>query len=352
MTSTWNFPGEGGGISGADKDAVILSICAGQYGGIKTLPNGTVAIHQNTQPASVLRQGGPTMALLVGSSLWGVLWWPLRHFNAAGLRGAWLILAVYLLLAIPAGLWSWHRRHELRQHGRTLVGLLLLGGWTNVAFMLALVHGEVIRILLLFYLSPVWAIFAARIFLKEAIGWRGGLAALLAVSGSALVVSNGQGFSLADLDTNDLLAISSGLAFALSNVILRADTALGDVHRATAVWWGCVLIALPFAFFQYLPALPLPEYGYLLAFSWLWIAGATVAVQFGVARMPVSVSAVIMPFEVIVGALSAWWLAGEAPTLLELFGGILILLAALLQITRSQGHPILLGGVEMEKGEL
>ena len=319
---------------------------------LKLCQNGTVAIHQNTPPASALRQGGPTIALLVGSSLWGVLWWPLRHFNAAGLRGAWLIFAVYLLLAIPAGLWSWRRRHELRQHGRTLVGLLLLGGWTNVAFMLALVHGEVIRILLLFYLSPVWAIFAARIFLKEAIGWRGGLAALLAVGGSALVVSNGQGVSLADLDTNDLLAISSGLAFALSNVILRADTVLGDVHRATAVWWGCVLIALPFAFFQYLPALPLPEYGYLLAFSWLWIAGATVAVQFGVARMPVSVSAVIMPFEVIVGALSAWWLAGEAPTLLELFGGTLILAAALLQITRSQGHPILLGGVEMEKGEL
>ena len=256
------------------------------------------------------------------------------------------------MLALPAGLWSWNRRHELRQHGRTLVGLFLLGGWTNVAFMLALVHGEVVRILLLFYLSPVWAIFSARIFLKEAIGWRGVLAALLAVAGSALVVSNGRGFSFADLDMNDLLAISSSLAFALSNVILRADTSLGDVHRATAVWWGCVLLALPFALFQRLPALPLPEYGYLVAFSWLWIAGATVAVQFGVARMPVSVSAVIMPFEVIVGALSAWWLAGEAPTLLESFGGILILTAALLQITRSQGHPVLLGGVEMEKGEL
>lgn len=67
--------------------------------------------------------------------------------------------------------------------------------------------------------------------------------------------------------------------------------------------------------------------------------------------MPVSVSAVIMPFEVIVGALSAWWLAGENPGLLELLGGILILAAALLQITRSQQHPVSLGGVEMEKGE-
>lgn len=282
----------------------------------------------------------PIIALLVGSSLWGVLWWPLRYFDAAGLRGAWLIFAIYLLLALPAGVWSWRRRRELRRHGGSLVGLFLLGGWTNVAFMLALVHGEVIRVLLLFYLSPVWAIFAARIFLREAIGWRGALAVSLAVGGAVLVVSHGQGFSFADLDMDDLLAMSSGLAFALSNVVLRADTVLGDLHRATAVWWGCALIALPFALFQPVPVLPLPEYGGLLAFSWLWIAGATVAVQFGVARMPVGTSAVIMPFEVIVGALSAWWLAGEMPTLLEWFGGVLILAAALLQITRSRGRPI------------
>ncbi|XRI68463.1 DMT family transporter [Acidithiobacillus ferrianus] len=282
----------------------------------------------------------PIIALLVGSSLWGVLWWPLRYFDAAGLRGAWLIFAIYLLLALPAGVWSWRRRCELRRHGGSLVGLFLLGGWTNVAFMLALVHGEVIRVLLLFYLSPVWAIFAARIFLREAIGWRGALAVSLAVGGAVLVVSHGQGFSFADLDMDDLLAMSSGLAFALSNVVLRADTVLGDLHRATAVWWGCALIALPFALFQPVPVLPLPEYGGLLAFSWLWIAGATVAVQFGVARMPVGTSAVIMPFEVIVGALSAWWLAGEMPTLLEWFGGVLILAAALLQITRNRGRPI------------
>ncbi len=282
----------------------------------------------------------PIIALLVGSSLWGVLWWPLRYFDAAGLRGAWLIFAIYLLLALPAGVWSWRRRCELRRHGGSLVGLFLLGGWTNVAFMLALVHGEVIRVLLLFYLSPVWAIFAARIFLRETIGWRGALAVSLAVGGSVLVVSHGQGFSFADLDMDDLLAMSSGLAFALSNVVLRADTVLGDLHRATAVWWGCALIALPFALFQPVPVLPLPEYGGLFAFSWLWIAGATVAVQFGVARMPVGTSAVIMPFEVIVGALSAWWLAGEMPTLLEWFGGVLILAAALLQITRNRGRPI------------
>ncbi|PKY11291.1 hypothetical protein B1757_05150 [Acidithiobacillus marinus] len=291
------------------------------------------------------------MALLLGSSLWGFLWLPLRYFNQQGLHGAWLILVTYLLLAVPAGWWSWRRRYELRGHHWTMLGLLILGGWTNVAFMLALVHGEVIRILLLFYLSPVWSIFAARIFLHEAIGWRGALAALLAVGGSALVVSHGQGFSLNDLSTNDLLSISSGFAFALSNVVLRADEALGDMHRASSVWWGCVLLALPFLFIQPWPMLSPAHYVYLLGFSWLWIAGATLAIQYGVARMPVSVSAVIMPFEVIVGALSAWWLAGENPGLLELLGGILILAAALLQITRSQQHPVSLGGVEMEKGE-
>ena len=139
---------------------------------------GLINPHKPNYPRSL-----PVISLLLGSSLWGVLWLPLRYFNVAGLHGAWLILAIYLLLALPAGWWSWKRRGELRGHHWTLIGLLVFGGWTNVAFMLALVHGEVVRILLLFYLSPVWAIFAARIFLREAVGWRGALAAALAVGG-------------------------------------------------------------------------------------------------------------------------------------------------------------------------
>ena len=55
-----------------------------------------------------------------------------------------------------------------------------------------------------------------------------------------------------------------------------------------------------------------------------------------VTHMPVQRSAVIMLFELVVGAASAWWLAGEVVTLREWIGGMLILSAALIAIVQEE----------------
>jgi len=55
--------------------------------------------------------------------------------------------------------------------------------------------------------------------------------------------------------------------------------------------------------------------------------------------MPVQRSSVIMLFELVIGALSAWWLAGEAVSGQEWIGGTLILAAAMIAIFREE-EPI------------
>jgi drug/metabolite transporter (DMT)-like permease len=42
-----------------------------------------------------------------------------------------------------------------------LLALALAAGWTNLAYVLAVIHGEVMRVLLLFYLAPLWTVFFA-----------------------------------------------------------------------------------------------------------------------------------------------------------------------------------------------
>ena len=80
------------------------------------------------------------------------------------------------------------------------------------------------------------------------------------------------------------------------------------------------------------------------AFAW-WTTGllgvcgfllSTLAVVYGVTHMPVQRSAVIMLFELVVGAASAWWLAGEVVALQEWIGGMLILSAALIAIVQEE----------------
>jgi len=50
---------------------------------------------------------------------------------------------------------------------RLVLLICLLGGWANASFATSLAEGNVVRVMLLFYLAPVWTMLAARIFLAE-----------------------------------------------------------------------------------------------------------------------------------------------------------------------------------------
>lgn len=272
-------------------------------------------------------------ALLAGATLWGLMWWPLRTFAEQGLGGLWLTLASYGIASAAVLPWVWRRRREWWGHWRGQALLMLFGGGTNVAFVLAILHGQVLRVLLLFYLSPIWAMLAGRFFLGEHIRRRGFLALGLALLGTWLVLGGGDGGRWHGLSGADTLAILSGVAFALGNVVLRWDQGLHDVHRAAAVWFGCVVVsalALPFA-----PGtVPAPGPGILaglVLFALTWVSGATLIVQYGVSRMAVSRSAVILLWEVVAGALSSWWLVGEHFGWVEIGGAVLILAGAAVQ---------------------
>jgi drug/metabolite transporter (DMT)-like permease len=276
----------------------------------------------------------PVLSLVLGAALWGTYWWPLRFFTDQGLGGPWLIALIYLCLAV-AGTFVLRRQAVVktsRQDWRSLLLIALLGGWTNVAFMLALFHGQVVLVLLLFYLSPMWAVIFAWLFLREAIGWRGAIAVALACSGTALVVLNGQHLDGGEDLLTVFLAISSGLAFALSNVVLRGANLLPDASRSLAIWWGCAAIGMAFAVFAPWPQHPHWPALLIPLFAWFWVGVATASTFYGVSRLPIRVSAVIMPIEVIVGAVSAWILAKEVMSGIEIVGALLILSASFVQL--------------------
>ena len=86
---------------------------------------------------------------------------------------------------MPLVAWRW-RRVLRGGFGLQLTGLIT--GLSLVLYADALVYTEVIRAMLLFYLTPVWSTLLARIFLKEPITWRRGIGFGLAMAGAALVI--------------------------------------------------------------------------------------------------------------------------------------------------------------------
>jgi drug/metabolite transporter (DMT)-like permease len=277
------------------------------------------------------RHGMAVSALLGGAVLWGLFWWPLKALDAVGIHGSFVQAVAYGLPALVLLPWAL-RTPARRDHAGLLVLITLLGGWANASFASSLTHGSVVRVLLLFYLAPVWTILAARLFLAEPITRLRLLALGLALAGLALTLGGPELFN-SPLSTIDLLALSSGLAFALNNVAIRAAPGLPDAARAVAVLGGCALFSLGFMGWNE-QAMPVLESTHLLALAALalaWVLPGTLATFYGVARLDAGKAAILLLAELVVGVVSAVLVGGEVLSVQEATGGALILTAAVIE---------------------
>jgi drug/metabolite transporter (DMT)-like permease len=277
------------------------------------------------------RQGAAVSALLGGAVLWGLFWWPLKELNAAGIHGSFVQAVAYGLPALVLLPWAMRNPPRRAQIGLLLL-IALLGGWANASFASSLTYGSVVRVLLLFYLAPVWTILAARLFLGEPFTRLRLTALALALAGLAFTLGGPEIFD-APLSAIDLLALSSGLAFALNNVAIRAGHGLPVAGRAVAVFAGCAAISLGFMGWndQSMPTLDAPYLLALAALALLWVLPGTLATFYGVARLDAGKAAILLLAELVVGVVSAVLIGGEVLSLQEAVGGALILTAAVIE---------------------
>ncbi|NNJ94989.1 MAG: DMT family transporter [Halobacteria archaeon] len=272
----------------------------------------------------------PVLSLLFTATLWGVVWYPLRLLEEQGLTGAWSALVSYGA-ALCLFLWVFVR--DIGPLQRNALPLLLMGltaGWTNVAFIMAVIDGNVVRVLLLFYLSPFWAVCLGWLMLNERLDARSLQVFVIAVAGALIMLWNEDIGMPWPADRADWLAVSAGFAFALSNVFVRRMQDAGVLLKSACGWTGNVLVAAAWIFLSRtgLPAVEGAVYGWAVLLGLCGFLVMTLAVVYGVTRMPVHRSAVILLFELVAGAVSSLLLTDEVILLREWIGGGMIIIAA------------------------
>ena len=285
------------------------------------------------------------LALTLNALVWGTAWWPFRRLEGAGLHPLWATAFVFAVSALAIVAW---RPKSLRQLASTptLWVLVLASGTTNAAFNWAVVIGDVVRVVLLFYLMPLWSVLLARLLLEEPLTRGAALRVALALGG-ALVVLWPQGAAAgAELLPDalapsrstllpDALGLIGGFSFALNNVMLRRESHRPEEARALAMFVGGVGVAGGLATLLALQSQlawpPAPQaswVGVAAALAALFLAG-NMALQYGAARLPANVTSVVMLTEVVFASASAWALGAGAASPQLLLGGALIVLAAL-----------------------
>jgi drug/metabolite transporter (DMT)-like permease len=282
----------------------------------------------------------PVISLLVTASMWGLVWYPLRLLEAQGLSGLWTSLVSYAAALLAGAGWFWHSAPSWRTHGLVLGLMAAAVGWCNVAFVLAVLDGTVVRVLLLFYLSPLWALVLGWVMLGENPGRGGLLVFVLAIVGAVTMLWDPAMGLPWPRDRADWLAVSSGFAFAFANVLVRHMPGVSVQSKAAADWLGVTLVA---AVGILLAGEPLPQVATSVWFGavllgWLGFMIMTVLVVYGVTHMPVHRSAVILLFELVVGTVSALLLTDEQVLPQEWVGGGLIMLAAYLAAHAQVGE--------------
>jgi len=286
----------------------------------------------------------PALALMLNALVWGVSWWPFRQLQAQGLHPLWATVLVY---AVAVAVIALARPRAFGQVLRrpTLWVLVLASGATNAAFNWGVAIGDVVRVVLLFYLMPLWVVLLARLLLGEALTLLAGGRVLLALAGAAIVLwpEGGQGLPLPQ-SLPDWLGVLGGFTFALNNVMLRREAHQPEESRAMAMFIGGVLVAGGLASVLALrgqvawpPAAALAWVPLALVLSAFFLL-SNVALQYGAARLPANVASVVMLTEVLFASASALLLGGGTMTAALALGGGLILLAALLSTLQRSAN--------------
>ncbi|MCC6658013.1 MAG: DMT family transporter [Rhodocyclaceae bacterium] len=269
-------------------------------------------------------------SLLAGATIWGLIWHPYRVLEGLGVSpalGATLTYFVALLLGWPL----LGRRLAGLRPDRMLLAIALAAGGCNLGYVLATMHGEVMRVLLLFYLAPLWTVLLAFLLLDEKVGLPG--TAVIGLSLAGAVVMLWQPSLGLPLPQNgaEWLGLAAGFLFALANVLIRKAQALSIEAKSMAVFAGVVAVGLMVLPFEPAPVLmPAPQAWLLIALVGLVLLATNLFVQYGLTHTPANRAIVIFLFELVVAALASWLLAGEAMTLQEWLGGTLIVAASLL----------------------
>ncbi len=280
----------------------------------------------------------PIIFITINALIWGVSWWPLRFMHSFGLHPAWISAFIGTLATLLISIFYRKALWEVMSQP-ALWSIALSAGACNLVFNWGITMGEVMRVILLFYLMPLWSIILARVILGERMSKLALGSMVLALLGAAIVLDPSLSHLPVPHTVADYLGILAGFFFALNNVLLRKHAQFSDVARGLAMFVGGMVVggagALILSFSNVLawPDLStVSSWGSVGAVTTVAFIVANFCLQYSAARLPASLTALLLLAELIFAAISSIALGVQTMSASLFIGGGLIVSATLIQI--------------------
>lgn len=281
----------------------------------------------------------PDVAVLCAAAVWGTMWVPVRAISTGGLDAG-LAAALSTVVAIVALL-----PHLLRNRGalvfnRRVWWIAFLFGFGVALYWEAMVRGNVARVVLLFYLMPVWTVLLSWLVNGERATGRRLAGVVLGLAGMMVVFSAGGGIPL-PRSLADHMALVSGVMWALGFVLCARP---GMEQTTMAQLFGSLLILAPSVWLMtLLPGLRESAnvveaqggigatVAWLVAFGLVWLLPGLYMTLFGADHLSPGKVAIFLMVEVVMALVSSALLIDEPFGWREATGAVLILGASLVE---------------------
>lgn len=287
------------------------------------------------------------IAILAGASVWGLFWIPLRYLDTLGIGGLWALSLVMATGFVPALIMTCQCKElpDLALSDTWYAGLAL--GLAMTLYFVALLYTDVIRVIFLFYLLPVWTTISAWMIYREPVSLGRIGIMLVALSGLWLLLGGGSGLPVPE-SLGDWCAIASGLCWGVSLSLLRGREGGGAFSRTLVAISSALVFSLIAALLLSGAESPVAEtrtissdtggtdgirvFLVAAAFGILAMFPAMLAQVWGAQHVAAPTAALLTMSEIVVAIVSAALLIGTELPAASLAGGCIIILAVCLDI--------------------
>ena len=279
-----------------------------------------------------------SFSLLIAAGLWGLFWIPQRALETGGLTGGWATISqmiIPFLILVPISVW---RKFRGLSSGLEypLIGLLFGGGIACYANSFLLT--DVVRALILFYITPVWTTIFEIIFLRQIPRYYRYITLVLALSGVWIVFGQ-DGVIPIPQNSGDWIALFGGVLIAASAVRMEIKKPEGiyPILFSFFFYGGMFTLIQAFLLRDYLgPAPALDSFiemmPWLILIAILFHIPTNVVILGAPSRIGAGLFSIIILFEIVVGSISAALLTEELFGWREGVGCTMIIMAGLSEI--------------------
>jgi drug/metabolite transporter (DMT)-like permease len=289
-----------------------------------------------------------SFAVAYSGIAWGLFWIPLRFMDRAGITDAWATVVFYgipFVLFIPWIVINWQR---IWRCGWSLHFIGIATGGSLAFYSDAMLYTEVVRGLVLYYLTPVWSMILARLVLGEEITPPRIAAIVLGISGMLVMFGIDLGVPL-PRNIGDWMALIGGLGWAVAAVLLRKDDGSRSMEISAVYFFYGVIAAIILALSPIAGEIDPPDWSTIIdILPWsipiaLLVIPGAYAAFWGSPHLNPGVVGLLMMTEISVGVVTAAIWANEPFGMRELTGVILITLAGLSEYIYRPVERFILG---------